>query len=115
MKGNGKNKAKLLEILAENGGNIWGACREIDIAPKTFYEWKEKDKDFAEKYEELKKLQFDFVESKLFDLIDMNNPAAIMFWLKCRAKDKGYVEKSELKVETDGEFRIQLDGGDEEK
>lgn len=109
MKSNGKNKEKLLTNLAQNGGNIWAACRAVGIVPSTFYEWKKNDAVFAEEYEKLKELQFDFVESKLFDLIDMNNPTAILFWLKCKGKDKGYIEKQEVKLETDGKWTLNIE------
>ena len=38
----------------------------------------------------------DYVESKLFELIDKGHPSAIIFFLKCQGKHRGYVERQEV-------------------
>jgi hypothetical protein len=38
----------------------------------------------------------DFAEGKLFQQIDDGNTTAIIFYLKCQAKERGYVERQEV-------------------
>ncbi len=37
----------------------------------------------------------DYVESKLFELIEEKNPAAVIFYCKTKLRHRGYVEKLE--------------------
>lgn|SRR3990167_1003026 len=40
----------------------------------------------------------DFAESKLFKMIDDEVPAAVLFYLKTQARDRGYIEKQQLDI-----------------
>ena len=41
----------------------------------------------------------DFAESKLYELVDDKHPTAIIFLLKTKGKDRGYVERQEFDIE----------------
>lgn len=38
----------------------------------------------------------DFAESKLYELIQAGDKTSIIFYLKCKGKSRGYIERSEL-------------------
>jgi len=119
-----KNKVKLLEELQKSHGVISLAVQNVGICRKTFYNYTDNDEEFAEAVELVNESAIDHVESKLFELIngvtvenDTNegvvvlddntgepvkvykhapNTAAVIFFLKTRAKDRGYVERQEV-------------------
>lgn len=107
MKSNNIKRQKLLKELQNNGGNILRACQALDMPTVTYYDWLKRYPDFKEQVDKLFETQFTFVEGKLFDLIEDKNPTAIIFWLKTKAKDKGYIEKQEIKVDSD-QFEVKL-------
>ncbi len=45
---------------------------------------------------EIDEATLDFVESKLFELLNKGDKTAIIFYLKCKGKNRGYVERSEI-------------------
>jgi hypothetical protein len=47
------------------------------------------------KLKEIREVNIDFVESKLMELINKGQPSAIIFFLKCQGKERGYVERLE--------------------
>lgn len=101
-------KKRLIEALSLNGSNIYKSCEAVGVSLSSFYEWKKKDPEFAKAYEETLTHQFDFVESKLFNLIKNENPKAIIYWLRCKGADKGYIERNQLDVNTNEPFQIQI-------
>lgn len=91
-------KKKILELLEFNAGNISDACMSANIARSTFYNWYNADIDFKTEVENIREGVIDFVESKLMNAIKDDNITAIIFFLKTRAKHRGYSERSEFNV-----------------
>jgi len=92
-----KAKEMIISNYIRTTGNISMLCKMVGIGRATFYRWMEKDKRFREAIEAESEGLIDFVENKLFALINEKNPAAIFFFLKTRAKHRGYVEQWEHK------------------
>lgn len=91
-------KEKILKSLKENMGIISNVCEETNITLDQFNQLIESDPDFAEKVKQVKDFCLDFVESKLFKLIEDENIGAISFYLKEQGSSRGYGNKTE-KVE----------------
>lgn len=80
-----------------------------------FYRWLEQPA-FKSKVEGTKLDVKDFGEDALFDLMRKGNPAAVIFFNKCRNKDRGYIEKSEQSIEHKGEgFKLIIEAPDEQE
>ena len=90
------HKKALLEALNKSMGNVTLACKNVGIARSTYYDWLEKDLQFKKDVDEICEVQLDFVESKLFNAIDKENITAIIFYMKCKGKNRGYVERQEI-------------------
>ncbi len=91
-----KEKAQFLEALRLKFGNTTEACKAVGIARQTPYSWRGEDGAFAAEWDAIIEGLKDFAESKLLLNISRGKEASIFFFLKCRAKDRGYVERSEI-------------------
>jgi hypothetical protein len=112
-KGNALKKTSMLEALRHTLGNITEATSQVGISRKTHYQWLNSDPEYREDVDAITEAAIDFVEGKLFQLIDGHtrtietaeglktlkdppNVAAVIFYLKTRAKSRGYVERHEV-------------------
>lgn len=89
-------KKKLLEGLVKYKGIVTDACKYANCSRKTYYKYLKEDEDFAEEAKDAQDQALDFVEGKLFSLIQQENPTAIIFYLKTKGKKRGYVERQEI-------------------
>lgn len=89
-------KKELLNALRESMGNVSHACKKCEITRQYFYKLCREDEVFENEYKNILEEMKDYAESKLFELITNLNPAAIMFFLKTKARDRGYSEKLEV-------------------
>lgn len=94
------NKKKILELLEENHGIVTTSCKSMGLARATFYKWCNDDAEFKSAVEDITETAIDFVESKLMENIDGNDVGSIIFYLKTKGKKRGYVERSEIAVES---------------
>lgn len=85
-----EKKAELLAQLTQCYGIVTLACRRSKVGRTTFYEYQKNDPEFAFKVHEIQEGFIDYVETKLFDLIRVGDRGAMMFYLKCKGKNRGY-------------------------
>jgi Transposase len=88
-------KLKVLTALVECRGIISDASQATQVARSTIYDWIAADEQFKAAVEAAREVSIDRVEKKLFDQIDKDDTTAIIFFLKTRAKKRGYVERHE--------------------
>lgn len=110
-------KKRFIDVLKKSRGIITSACESVDMSRQTYYNWLKDDEEFAEAVHEVQESAIDFVESKLMQKINgievvsskgeifevPPSDTAIIFFLKTKAKQRGYVEKSEIDHTTKGE------------
>jgi predicted DNA-binding transcriptional regulator AlpA len=89
-------KKSVLDGYQKSLGNVSHVCTTAGISRQTFYNWVDTDSEFAQEVENIKESSVDFVETALFKEIKDGNTACIIFYLKTRAKHRGYIEKSEV-------------------
>ena len=92
-----KKKKDVLNALSESLGIVSTACKMVNVGRTTFYKWIKEDEDFRKRVEEITEEQMDFGESQLLSLVTDKNPAAVIFYNKCKNKKRGYVE-NELEI-----------------
>lgn len=90
------NKKAMIEILKKSMGNVTIACSKVGISRITHYEWFNKDIEYKKQVEEIYELVLDFAESALHRGIKDGNMSAVFFFLKCKGKGRGYIERQEL-------------------
>ena len=108
-------KESMLAALEASLGVVSSACHEAKIPRATYYKWLKEDEDFRQKVEDINNIALDFVESSLHKQIASHNTSATIFYLKCKGKQRGYVERSELDITSQNEpvkIDIKIDGID---
>lgn len=109
-------KKAMIEALEKSLGIVTTACKSVDIARQTHYEWMREDPEYKDKVDSIIDIAIDFAESQLNQLIqgarhqvvtnkgdiveikDAPNPTSIIFFLKTKGKKRGYVETTETIV-----------------
>jgi hypothetical protein len=90
------NKKAFIMVYKNNAGNIAGSCKAVGISRRTFYYWCQDSKEFDACVKEVDESLLDFSESKLIQNIQDGKEASLIFHLKTKGKDRGYVERQEF-------------------
>lgn len=95
------NKNSLIKAMIKSLGNITIACQDVKITRETYYGYIKDDPEFKSKIDDIPEIRLDFVENQLNKLIKADHPAAIIFFLKTKGKNRGYVERTEVDTGVD--------------
>lgn len=102
------NKERLLWALEETQGLVYKACKLVDIASSTYYDYLKNDPAFAEAVKVVINTQIDEVEEGLLKMLHSDSEkiriAASDIYLKAKAKDRGY---GSSKQELSGEVGVK--------
>lgn len=90
-----ENKKKFVLAMTKSLGNVSRACEIVGISRNTYYRYIEEDPDFKLKIEDIHEKSKDFAESKLLQHINEGDKTCLIFYLKTKCKDRGYVERAE--------------------
>jgi hypothetical protein len=101
-------KVAMIKALESNLGNITEACSRVGISRQTYYEWYHLDPDFKLEVETIPERIKDFVETALMKQIGSGIPSSTIFFLKTKAKDRGYIEETNLNHTVMGNSSIQI-------
>jgi len=96
-------KEALLLSLEKNMGVVTVSCKAANLPRRTYYDWINEDDDFRKSVDELQNVALDFVESKLINQINDDNTTATIFYLKCKGRDRGYIERQDFDHTTKGD------------
>lgn len=86
-------KKDVLTALEKSKGIVSHACRIAKISRQTFYNYCNTDEVFKQAVIDITDNQIDFVESKLLQAIDKDDTTAMIFYLKTKARHRGYGDK----------------------
>lgn len=109
-----RKQKQFLKVYDEKAGNVSAACKSMNIARRTFYNWKENE-TFREELEFVDEESIDFAESKLKMNIAEGKEASIFFYLKTKGKHRGYVEQVETKEVDNPWIELARQGMNSEK
>jgi hypothetical protein len=101
-------KEQLLQALTKSLGIVSTACEVLSISRTTYYKYYNEDSEFRNEVDTIGEHTLDFVESKLFDLINNGNVAATIFYMKTKGKRRGYIERQEVEHNTNNITGIRL-------
>ncbi len=86
---------QIIAALHATGGLVTHAAKAMGTVPKTLYDRMARTPALKLALDEIRNGKLDFAESKLMELIAKGQPSAIIFFLKCLGKERGYVERVE--------------------
>lgn len=90
------------EALIASRGILTAACawlakhRGKQIRHQSLHERINKSEKLQQVRREVDEATLDFAESKLLELLNKGDKTAIIFYLKCKGKNRGYVERNEF-------------------
>ena len=93
-------KRAMIEALEKSLGIVTSACKSVGINRSTHYDWLKSDEDYKTEVESIEDIAIDFAESQLHKQIKDGNPTSTIFYLKTKAKKRGYIERQEIHQET---------------
>ena len=91
-----KQKELMITALRKSLGNVTVACKSVKIGRETHYRWLRTDKNYKEFIDKLPEEEIDFYEHALIKKIKSGDTTSIIFALKCKGKNRGWVERQEL-------------------
>ena len=83
-----KSKKNFLVAFENTAANISAACKAVGISRETYYQWYDKDKDFAAKCDEIRQSLIDAAETQLMINVRKGKEASLFFFLCNRAPDR---------------------------
>jgi hypothetical protein len=90
------NKKKMIEALEMSLGVVTSAVKAVGIHRSTHYEWYNEDPEYRKAVDDIVNVSLDFAETQLFQSMKDQNVAAVIFYLKTKGKQRGYIERSEF-------------------
>lgn len=102
-------KKKFLEVYESKACNISATCKSLSIKRQWYYDNIKKDNKFAEECKMIEEGLIDFAESALIKNIKDGKETSLIFFLKCKGKDRGYIEKQAIEQSGDINMNIKVD------
>lgn len=90
------NKKKMIEALEMSLGVVTSAVKAVGIHRSTHYDWYNDDPEYRKAVDDIVNVSLDFAETQLFQSMKDQNVAAVIFYLKTKGKQRGYIERSEF-------------------
>jgi hypothetical protein len=103
---------KLIHQLKNNHNNITTACKTLGISRSTYNNFYNKSEWFRQQIDDLSEDMVDFVEGKMFQIIDemeKGAPGLIMFYLKNKGKKRGYGDDGSEDGDAPTQINIKFD------
>ena len=97
-----QTKKALLKALEKSMGIVTNACKIVGVDRTTFYRYYKEDEEFKEAVDSMDDYVLDFAESKLLENIKDKKETSIIFYLKTKGRKRGYIEKKDVDVTTNG-------------
>jgi len=99
-----KKQILFLEAFEKHATNISRACKVVNIDRGTHYNWFSTNSTYKEKIEAIQESMIDFAESMLYKNMKSGKESSILFFLKTRGRDRGYIEKQDINMRTNVSF-----------
>lgn len=89
---------RIAAVFAKKGCNMSATADALNVSRATLYNWRNEDSELDSMMKDQEESLIDFSESKLMESIQEGNLTAIIFHLKTKGKNRGYVEGQEIRA-----------------
>ncbi len=100
--------AQIAEALRKNVGYLSKAAEDLGISVQAVSKRCKKSEFLQEVRDHVETQFLDLAENQLISLIKDKNLGAICFYLKCKGKSRGYVERQEIAGPGGGPVPVKL-------
>jgi len=90
------SKKQFVALLKKYKGFQTSVAEALGVSRQAVSARIQRDPAIKAEYEAIMEAQIDFVESRLLQNISNGDTTACIFFLKCKAKKRGYVERQEI-------------------
>ena len=102
-------KKKLLEALEKSLGIVTPSCKEVGISRNQFYVYYREDEEFKKAVDDINDITLDFVENQLLRKIKEGSERSIMFYMKYKARKRGYTDSIDITTNGENMNKIQIE------
>jgi predicted transcriptional regulator len=100
--------AQIKEALQKTGGLHSAAAAKLGVTQSAVSHRVANSPELQQAIAEIKERTLDLAEGQLIQNIVGGNMTAIIFYLKCKGKDRGYIERRELTGAEGGPVAVQM-------
>lgn len=86
-------KKQIAKALKSCGGFVSQTAKKLNVSASNIYAWMDRHPELKELKQDIEESYLDLAETKLLKLVDSADLGAVCFYLKCKGKKRGYVEK----------------------
>lgn len=106
-------KARICEMISQSvNGTFSHACKSVGISKSSGYDLMAADPQFKINVDKARakarESGLDYVESKLLSSVRDGNITAIIFFLKCLGRERGFVDKLDMNLKTTSTTNITV-------
>lgn len=101
-----KTDAEIIDAVKKTKGLLTVAARRLGVTRKTLHNRMTSSEAVREAVVEARDHTTDIAESELFKAVKKGEAWAVCFYLKCQAKERGYVERKEVTGAKGGPIEI---------
>lgn len=84
--------------IEENYGIMTTCAKQLGVTPMTMYKWVNSSEKLKETLSNSRDRMIDMAESQLIKNIKDGKETSLIFFLKCQAKKRGYIDRQEVEV-----------------
>ena len=103
---------QVADALTQAKGFVSVAARNLGCTDQTVRNYIERYAACKQAVTDAREAMIDYAEGKLYQNIQNNDTVSILFFLKSQAKQRGYVERTEVTGANGNDMRIKLSWGD---
>ena len=100
---------QIADALRESAGIRSAAARKLGCSPSTITNYVERHPDLSKVESDIVESNLDKAETQLLKAIASGNMTAIIFYLKCKGKHRGYMDRTRIEGKGGGPVLVKPD------